>query len=124
MSKTLPNNRLSEEIVSSQKDMVNHPQHYTKGKIEVIEVIEDARMGTDFCLGNVIKYVLRASHKGSMYEDLKNPHRRNSIMEAAKGQDVFLHIEQKGNRLLEEKNKRKKSETEHFEVNCLDQRGD
>lgn len=41
-------------------DAVNHPGHYNTGKFEVIEVIEDARLG--FHLGNVIKYVLRAPH--------------------------------------------------------------
>ena len=44
-------------------DMINHPQHYTLGKIEVIDFIEDK--GLNFNLGNVIKYVARAGHKKS-----------------------------------------------------------
>ena len=44
-------------------DMINHPQHYTLGKIEVIEFIEDK--GLNFNLGNVVKYVARAGHKKS-----------------------------------------------------------
>ena len=40
---------------------VNHPSHYTDGKIEVIEFIEDKGLG--FCLGNAIKYISRAGKK-------------------------------------------------------------
>lgn len=48
---------------------MNHPKHYNVGKIEAIEVIEDWDLG--FCLGNVVKYVSRAGHKGSELEDLR-----------------------------------------------------
>lgn len=49
-------------------DNVNHPSHYTwLGGIEVIDVTE--HMG--FCLGNVVKYVLRADHKGEPIQDLE-----------------------------------------------------
>lgn len=48
---------------------VNHPKHYNMGKFEVIDVIED--WGLDFCLGNTVKYIARAKHKGSELEDLK-----------------------------------------------------
>lgn len=44
-------------------DTINHPQHYTLGKIEVIDFIEDK--GLNFNLGNVVKYVARAGHKKS-----------------------------------------------------------
>ena len=44
-------------------DVINHPQHYTVGKIEVIDFIEDK--GLNFNLGNVVKYVARAGHKKS-----------------------------------------------------------
>ena len=50
-------------------DAVNHPSHYTTGKIEVIDAIEDWKLG--FHEGNVIKYVARAKHKGRELEDLK-----------------------------------------------------
>ena len=50
-------------------NMVNHPSHYNKGKIEVIDFIED--QGLSFHLGNVIKYVARAGAKGDKLEDLK-----------------------------------------------------
>lgn len=50
-------------------DSVNSPSHYTFGTIEVITYIEDKHL--DYHLGNVIKYISRASHKGSELEDLK-----------------------------------------------------
>lgn len=48
---------------------VNHPAHYNTGRIEVIDAIEDWRLG--FCLGNAVKYIARAAHKGHELEDLK-----------------------------------------------------
>ena len=42
-------------------DTVNHPSYYTDGKIEVIEYIEDKKLG--YCLGNAIKYISRAGKK-------------------------------------------------------------
>ena len=42
-------------------DPVNRPAHYTDGKIEVIDYIEDKKLG--FCLGNAIKYISRAGKK-------------------------------------------------------------
>lgn len=50
-------------------DPVNHPVHYTTGKIETIDYI-DAK-GFNYCLGNAIKYVSRAPHKSKYVEDLK-----------------------------------------------------
>jgi len=50
-------------------DMVNHPPHYTQGGIETIDFIE--AKGLPYNLGNVIKYITRADHKGSKLEDLR-----------------------------------------------------
>jgi hypothetical protein len=50
-------------------DSVNHPPHYNVGKIEVITAIEDWRLG--FNLGNAVKYIARAEHKGKVVEDLR-----------------------------------------------------
>jgi len=53
-------------------DSVNHPSHYqSDAGIEVIDVIEAYGLG--FCLGNAIKYVLRAGRKNAetYVEDLK-----------------------------------------------------
>lgn len=51
-------------------DVINHPKHYTSGKIEVIDFIEDKEL--NFNLGNVIKYVARAGRKKSQGKSLEN----------------------------------------------------
>lgn len=48
---------------------VNHPSHYNAGKYEVIDVIEDWSLG--FNLGNAVKYIARADHKGDAVTDLE-----------------------------------------------------
>lgn len=52
-------------------EAVNHPSHYTTGKIEVIDFIEDKNL--NFCLGNAVKYIARAGKKDptKTVEDLK-----------------------------------------------------
>ena len=54
-----------------KEDPVNRPSHYTDGKIEVIDFIEDKKLG--FCLGNAVKYIARAGKKdpAKEVEDLK-----------------------------------------------------
>lgn len=42
-------------------DIINHPLHYTDGKIEVIEFIEDKNL--NYHKGNAIKYICRAGKK-------------------------------------------------------------
>ena len=57
---------------STQKevvDNVNHPPHYKVGGIETIDFIEAKKL--NYNLGNVVKYITRADHKGSRNEDLK-----------------------------------------------------
>lgn len=44
-----------------ENDPVNHPSHYTDGRIEVIDFIEDKGLG--FHLGNAVKYIARAGKK-------------------------------------------------------------
>lgn len=60
--------RLPTEMERIRKS-VDKPAHYAHGQIEPITAIEDWKLG--FCLGNVVKYVARAGHKGSPLEDLK-----------------------------------------------------
>lgn len=52
-------------------DPVSHPSHYTDGKIEVIDYIEDKKLG--FHLGNAVKYISRAGKKDpdKYIEDLR-----------------------------------------------------
>lgn len=58
-------------------EAVSHPSHYNMGgpkeadgtaKYETIKVIEDWSLG--FCMGNALKYILRAPHKGTEKQDL------------------------------------------------------
>ena len=55
--------------IDKQCDDINHPSHYTQGDIEVIDYIEDKKLG--YRLGNVVKYVSRAGHKDDAIKDLK-----------------------------------------------------
>ena len=50
-------------------DPVNHPSHYTwlPNGLEVIDVTEHM----NFNMGNAVKYLLRADHKGKPMEDLE-----------------------------------------------------
>nr|DAP15059.1 MAG TPA: nucelotide kinase [Bacteriophage sp.] len=54
---------------SQENDIINHPEHYTKGGIEVRDFIDSWHL--DFNSGNVIKYVVRAPYKGTELQDLK-----------------------------------------------------
>ena len=52
----------------SINDVVNHPAHYKVGGIETIDFIEAKKLA--YNLGNVVKYITRAGHKGNRKEDL------------------------------------------------------
>ena len=58
------------------EDRVNSPAHYRQGKVEAIEIIEDAIKGAPsveagYNQGQVLKYILRAWHKDNPLEDLR-----------------------------------------------------
>ena len=55
--------------VDETKETVQHPSHYNEGKYEVIDVIEDWKLG--FNDGNAVKYIGRHRHKNHPAEDLK-----------------------------------------------------
>lgn len=69
-------------------DNVSHPKHYTQGKIEVIDFIQDQQM--NFLEGNVVKYVSRYKFKNGI-EDLKKAafylNKLISEVEVKNGQD-------------------------------------
>lgn len=71
-------------------DAVNHPSHYTSGKIEVIDYIEDQKL--PYHLGNVVKYISRAGKKdpAKTVEDLKKAewylHRYINLLENNEGE--------------------------------------
>lgn len=76
-------------------DAVNHPSYYTDGTIEVIEYIEDKKLG--YCLGNAVKYISRAGKKdpAKEIEDLQKAdwYIKRRIME----------LEQKENAVVQKK---------------------
>lgn len=57
--------------MEKNENAVNHPSHYTRGGIEVIDFIEAYRLG--FNDGNAVKYISRAGYKDptKTIEDLK-----------------------------------------------------
>jgi hypothetical protein len=57
------------EMFETKPDPVNHPAHYKVGGIETIDFIEAKDLS--YHLGNVVKYVTRADHKGNKLEDLR-----------------------------------------------------
>ncbi len=64
----ISNAKLVGDGTPASTDMVEHPSHYTSGKFEVIEIIEEVTKGYDdsfvgYCVGNTQKYIARAPHK-------------------------------------------------------------
>lgn len=60
------------EQLETQSNAVDHPSHYTQGRYEVIDIIEDAVEGADpfeaVCQANVLKYMLRYRHKNGVQD--------------------------------------------------------
>jgi hypothetical protein len=70
--------KLAEQVVQVEnliakhyptEDTINHPAHYKVGGVETIDFIEAKNLS--YHLGNVVKYISRADHKGSRLENLK-----------------------------------------------------
>ena len=60
-------------------DLINHPPHYTAGRFEAIDVIEDAvQHAPDAVLGalqwQTLKYLLRMWSKGNPRQDAGKAH--------------------------------------------------
>lgn len=62
------------ECIGQDIDVVNHPSHYTKGRIECIDAIDSATTGKSgieaVCVANIIKYLYRYEEKNGL-EDVK-----------------------------------------------------
>ena len=54
--------------IDKPHDPVNQPSHYKVGGIETIDFIEAKKL--NYNLGNAVKYITRADHKGSKAQDL------------------------------------------------------
>ena len=75
----------------SDSDTVNHPKHYTQGKIECIDAIESAvseLSGLDaVCTANVIKYVWRWKHKNGSQDLRKAQWYLNKLIDLQEAQN-------------------------------------
>lgn len=60
--------KIAMQASEPKADNVNHPAHYKVGGIETIDFIEAKKL--NYNLGNVVKYLTRADHKGDRKEDL------------------------------------------------------
>lgn len=60
------------ECIGQDVDVVNHPSHYTKGRIECIDAIDSATTGKSgieaVCVANVIKYLFRYEEKNGLVD--------------------------------------------------------
>src|SRR5690554_3123506 len=60
--------RGADYYAAKAQDAVNSPNHYTQGRFETIEIIEEIAKGYDdgftaYCVGNALKYLARAPFK-------------------------------------------------------------
>lgn len=65
---------------------ITHPDWYTRGGIDVYDFIEAKEL--NFAEGNVVKYVVRAPHKGQRLSDLKKA--REYINKLIAKEEAFL----------------------------------
>lgn len=65
---------MSDKAKYVDTDSVNHPDHYSTGNYECIDVMEEVfgrDAVKDFCLCNAFKYIYRCKHKNNEEEDLE-----------------------------------------------------
>ena len=58
-----PTTLKAEAEKAKKNDPVNHPSHYTRGSIEVIDFIEDRGLDNCMQLATAVKYIARAGYK-------------------------------------------------------------
>lgn len=78
-----------EPFVEQQpNDPVNHPSHYTQGKVECIDAVESATVNKKgieaVCTANIIKYLWRYEEKGGLEDLKKAKFYLNKLIEAYK----------------------------------------
>lgn len=64
--------KLASQLITMEEpasDPVNHPAHYKTGGIETIDFIEAKAF--NYNMGNAVKYISRAEHKGNKQQDLE-----------------------------------------------------
>jgi len=69
LSITSSNTPMQIDMFEPKADAVEHPAHYKVGGIETIDFIEAKKL--NYNIGNVVKYLTRADHKGNKLEDLR-----------------------------------------------------
>lgn len=81
------------EKMNTDKEMVNHPSHYTSGKVECIDAIESATgdlTGIEaVCTANVIKYVWRWKFKNGVEDLEKASWYLNKLIDQIKPKDIL-----------------------------------
>ena len=81
-------------------DKVNHPSHYTDYPIEVIDMIREILTETygeeafeAYCLGNEVKYRMRAGLKGVGDEDIKKAMKYKEFRQKEEAEDEEISLE-------------------------------
>ena len=67
---------VAQSPIAPKGDPVDHPEHYNQGKVEVIEILEQAVQDapdpiSGGLLWQTLKYLLRLWYKGNMLQDAK-----------------------------------------------------
>lgn len=81
----------AETMKENKPDVVNHPSHYA-GKIECIDYIRDKLTPegfTEYCIGNVLKYVSRWRKKDGIQDLKKAAVYLNWAIESAAKEEAF-----------------------------------
>lgn len=75
--------------MNADKEMINHPPHYTAGKVECIQALESATIGLQgieaVCTANIIKYLWRWKFKNGKEDLLKAKWYLNYLLELSNG---------------------------------------
>ncbi len=83
----------TDERMNTNKEMINHPSHYTAGKVECIDAIESATtclQGLEaVCTANVIKYVWRWKFKNGVEDLEKASWYLNKLIDQIKPKDIL-----------------------------------
>lgn len=77
--------------VDKTNDAVQHPSHYTQGKVECIEALESATAGLSgieaVCTANAIKYLWRYKHKNGVQDVKKAQWYINHLIKHLEGEE-------------------------------------
>lgn len=77
--------------VDKTNDAVQHPSHYTQGKVECIEALESATAGLTgieaVCTANAIKYLWRYKHKNGVQDVKKAQWYINHLIKHLEGEE-------------------------------------